>query len=345
MHAPARRSRRRTAASRRPPAQNPVGAPRHEPPRAPPRPATTGRRARTGPDPTPRTSPRGPSRPGPRRAGPTTRAPPAPVCGSSASSAPGSGIAWVRTTSGDPLGSGCRRGGGPGEGGHRGHSTAACGGPRDSGPRRPLRHNGAVNRATLDKDPSDVARMFDGVAARYDLTNDVLSLGQDRLWRRATIAALGCEPGRPRPRHRRRHGDQLRAARRRRRGRRAGRLLARHAAGRPPPSPRHAVHGGRRDAPAVRRRAPSTPSRCRSGCATSPTPPPPSPSSAGSPGPAAAGRLRVQPPGERRVPRGLPPLPHGAPCPGSPAASRRTPTPTSTSPSRSRRGRRSATSP
>jgi demethylmenaquinone methyltransferase/2-methoxy-6-polyprenyl-1,4-benzoquinol methylase len=49
-----------------------------------------------------------------------------------------------------------------------------------------------VNRASLDKDPSDVALMFDDVAARYDLTNDVLSLGQDRLWRRATISALGC---------------------------------------------------------------------------------------------------------------------------------------------------------
>ena len=52
-----------------------------------------------------------------------------------------------------------------------------------------------MDRATLDKDPSDVARMFDRVAARYDLTNDVLSLGQDRLWRKATIAALGCTPG------------------------------------------------------------------------------------------------------------------------------------------------------
>lgn len=32
--------------------------------------------------------------------------------------------------------------------------------------------------------------MFDGVARRYDLTNTVLSLGQDRFWRRATRAAL-----------------------------------------------------------------------------------------------------------------------------------------------------------
>ncbi len=37
--------------------------------------------------------------------------------------------------------------------------------------------------------------MFDAVARRYDLTNDVLSLGQDRLWRRATVAAVGARPG------------------------------------------------------------------------------------------------------------------------------------------------------
>lgn len=37
--------------------------------------------------------------------------------------------------------------------------------------------------------------MFDGVARRYDLTNTVLSLGQDRFWRRQTCAALGVGPG------------------------------------------------------------------------------------------------------------------------------------------------------
>jgi demethylmenaquinone methyltransferase/2-methoxy-6-polyprenyl-1,4-benzoquinol methylase len=47
-----------------------------------------------------------------------------------------------------------------------------------------------VNRASLDKNPHEVASMFDGVAQRYDLTNTVLSLGQDRSWRRATRAAL-----------------------------------------------------------------------------------------------------------------------------------------------------------
>lgn len=37
--------------------------------------------------------------------------------------------------------------------------------------------------------------MFDAVARRYDMTNDVLSMGQDRGWRRATRAALATEPG------------------------------------------------------------------------------------------------------------------------------------------------------
>ncbi len=37
--------------------------------------------------------------------------------------------------------------------------------------------------------------MFDAVARRYDLTNTVLSLGQDRFWRRATRAALKIGPG------------------------------------------------------------------------------------------------------------------------------------------------------
>ncbi len=52
-----------------------------------------------------------------------------------------------------------------------------------------------MTRAHLDKAPSDVAQMFDGVAARYDLTNDVLSLGQDRRWRRATVDAVGAAAG------------------------------------------------------------------------------------------------------------------------------------------------------
>lgn len=52
-----------------------------------------------------------------------------------------------------------------------------------------------MSRAALDKDPRDVASMFDGVARKYDLTNTVLSLGQDRYWRRATRSALRIGPG------------------------------------------------------------------------------------------------------------------------------------------------------
>ena len=37
--------------------------------------------------------------------------------------------------------------------------------------------------------------MFDAVARRYDVTNDVLSMGQDRRWRRAVTDAVGAGPG------------------------------------------------------------------------------------------------------------------------------------------------------
>ncbi len=50
-------------------------------------------------------------------------------------------------------------------------------------------------RAELDKQPTDVQRMFDAVAERYDVTNDVLSLGQDRRWRRDVIAAVDAAYG------------------------------------------------------------------------------------------------------------------------------------------------------
>ncbi len=47
-----------------------------------------------------------------------------------------------------------------------------------------------MTRADLDKQPAEVAAMFDGVARRYDLTNDVLSLGQDRRWRNEVVRAV-----------------------------------------------------------------------------------------------------------------------------------------------------------
>ncbi|ORM32274.1 demethylmenaquinone methyltransferase [Williamsia sp. 1135] len=52
-----------------------------------------------------------------------------------------------------------------------------------------------MSRASLAKEPADVAAMFDGVAGRYDLTNTVLSFGQDRGWRTATRKALALGPG------------------------------------------------------------------------------------------------------------------------------------------------------
>ena len=50
-------------------------------------------------------------------------------------------------------------------------------------------------RAELDKRPGDVAAMFDAIAGRYDLLNDLLSLGQVRLWRRAVARITGAVPG------------------------------------------------------------------------------------------------------------------------------------------------------
>jgi demethylmenaquinone methyltransferase/2-methoxy-6-polyprenyl-1,4-benzoquinol methylase len=52
-----------------------------------------------------------------------------------------------------------------------------------------------MTRASLNKEPHEVAAMFDGVARRYDLTNTVISGGQDRIWRRETRLALGLKPG------------------------------------------------------------------------------------------------------------------------------------------------------
>ena len=47
-----------------------------------------------------------------------------------------------------------------------------------------------MSRASLDKDPHEVAAMFDGVAERYDRTNSVTSLGLDRHWRSVTRRTL-----------------------------------------------------------------------------------------------------------------------------------------------------------
>lgn len=52
-----------------------------------------------------------------------------------------------------------------------------------------------MTRANLDKRPGEVSAMFDRVAERYDLLNDVLSLGQDRWWRRVVARIVGAQAG------------------------------------------------------------------------------------------------------------------------------------------------------
>jgi demethylmenaquinone methyltransferase / 2-methoxy-6-polyprenyl-1,4-benzoquinol methylase len=67
-----------------------------------------------------------------------------------------------------------------------------------------VQHNGVMlrgpnkvkrnKRADLEKSPQEVAAMFDFVADRYDITNDILALGQTRRWRKAVHRAVN--PGR-----------------------------------------------------------------------------------------------------------------------------------------------------
>lgn len=52
-----------------------------------------------------------------------------------------------------------------------------------------------MTRADLGKDPSQVSAMFDRVAARYDRTNTVLSVGNAPLWRVATTRAVAPKAG------------------------------------------------------------------------------------------------------------------------------------------------------
>ena len=67
----------------------------------------------------------------------------------------------------------------------------------EEGRRRPksAQEASSANRADLEKRPGDVAAMFDAIAGRYDLLNDILSAGQVRLWRRAVTRIAGVGPG------------------------------------------------------------------------------------------------------------------------------------------------------
>lgn len=52
-----------------------------------------------------------------------------------------------------------------------------------------------MSRADLDKQPYDVAGMFDAVARRYDLMNELMGAGQVRGWRRAMVRAMDLPAG------------------------------------------------------------------------------------------------------------------------------------------------------
>jgi demethylmenaquinone methyltransferase/2-methoxy-6-polyprenyl-1,4-benzoquinol methylase len=50
-------------------------------------------------------------------------------------------------------------------------------------------------RAALDREPHEVAQMFDAVAERYDRMNAIMTLGQERRWRGVVARELGVRPG------------------------------------------------------------------------------------------------------------------------------------------------------
>lgn len=52
-----------------------------------------------------------------------------------------------------------------------------------------------MSKANLDKKPADVAAMFDDVAPTYDITNALLSFGQDARWRKIVRKAVAPKSG------------------------------------------------------------------------------------------------------------------------------------------------------
>ena len=55
--------------------------------------------------------------------------------------------------------------------------------------------NSENSRADLNKNPEDVAAMFDAVARRYDIANDILSLGQTKRWRKRVTKMINPKSG------------------------------------------------------------------------------------------------------------------------------------------------------
>lgn len=52
-----------------------------------------------------------------------------------------------------------------------------------------------VSAADQEKQPDDVARMFDDTAKRYDTMNTLMTFGQAQLWRLQMTRAVRVKPG------------------------------------------------------------------------------------------------------------------------------------------------------
>jgi demethylmenaquinone methyltransferase / 2-methoxy-6-polyprenyl-1,4-benzoquinol methylase len=52
-----------------------------------------------------------------------------------------------------------------------------------------------VSKADLSKSPEQVSKMFDDVAHAYDKTNDLLSFGQAKLWRKKVLEKVAPQSG------------------------------------------------------------------------------------------------------------------------------------------------------
>ena len=64
-------------------------------------------------------------------------------------------------------------------------------------------------RSTSAKRPRRVRSVFDSVAPKYDVMNDLMSAGLHRLWKRYTLTVANPQPGAAGARHRRWHGRSV----------------------------------------------------------------------------------------------------------------------------------------
>ena len=73
--------------------------------------------------------------------------------------------------------------------------VAAMAGPSDTGPGDRSETSFGFRRVSTDEHPALVRSVFDSVAARYDLMNDLMSGGLHRLWKASLLDSLAPRPG------------------------------------------------------------------------------------------------------------------------------------------------------